>query len=167
MQLNALVVYTIDMPLAPFESPPPLVTLKMSHLFVAPPSGTSLSEMRTIDLPVHGRLALGPGDLGAGGGVLWPMPFIGRTTPVSDLDSSNVVSLQKAPGGFIVRGNVSGVRLLSLALACLQHRRISHSQSEILLCTTRQVKQCNGECSVLRMGWTWLEGFAAADGPVP
>ena len=94
------------------EEPPP-VSLSLVGAWVAVPPGHSLRQLRSVDLPIAARVAVGPADIvddeaAAGGGDrgrVAAMPYVGEVDLVSDLDQG--LSISETQSGFVVRGNVS------------------------------------------------------------
>jgi hypothetical protein len=76
------------------------LSLQLRHLLLTPPLGRKLSQLRSVVLPLHGHVLVGPGD-----GVI-ELPYVGDVRLVSPADSSNA-NIQEVPGGFVVRGLVS------------------------------------------------------------
>ncbi len=81
-------------------------TLALTYVgaFVAAPPGSSLEQLRWLDLPVTAKVEVTKEDLQAGR--VMGMPFVGEVDLISDLDSTNLVMLETRQG-FLVRGSVS------------------------------------------------------------
>jgi hypothetical protein len=76
------------------------LSLQLRHLLLTPPLGRTLSQLRSVVLPLHGPVLVGPGD-----GVV-ELPYVGDVGLVSPADNSNA-NIQEVPGGFVIRGLVS------------------------------------------------------------
>lgn len=81
----------------------PSLGLALAGALIAPPPGLSLASLRTVDLPVTGRVAVSPGDVQSGR--IGKLPYVGEVGLIGDLDGSNVALLE-TDGGLFVRGNV-------------------------------------------------------------
>jgi hypothetical protein len=92
------------------------VSLQLRHLLVTPPLGHTLSQLRSLVLPLHGPVLVGPGD-----GVV-ELPYVGDVSLVS-LADTNYANIQEVPGGFLIRG------LVSVVLRVHTRGRSCHSKS--------------------------------------
>lgn len=81
----------------------PSVTLNLVRIFLTLPYNvSSFSDLESVDLPLHGKLAVSAADVVT-------LPYLGTVDLVAEKDSSNV-NIQEWPGrGFFVRGSVSDV----------------------------------------------------------
>lgn len=85
------------------------VSLQLTHVLLTPPLGVELADVHSADLPLFGNVSLLTGGPAGGAGaerVLHLLPYVGRADLVSTLSAMNA-NIQRAPGGFIIRGSVS------------------------------------------------------------
>jgi hypothetical protein len=84
------------------KGPSPPLKFELARLFLGLRGGATLSDVVTVDLPVHGLVQLPAGNTP----VVQTMPDVGLIRAISDLDNLNIVNLQPAPGGVMARGVV-------------------------------------------------------------
>ncbi|GBF89398.1 hypothetical protein Rsub_01970 [Raphidocelis subcapitata] len=102
---GSVAVSALTLLLLSLQTPPggePALALALAGALVAPPPGLSLDSLRTVDLPVAGRVAVSPGDVQSGR--IGKLPYVGEVGLIGDLDASNVALLE-VDGGLFVRGN--------------------------------------------------------------
>eukprot|EP00879_Flechtneria_rotunda_P012921 GHRR01013494.1.p1 GENE.GHRR01013494.1~~GHRR01013494.1.p1 ORF type:complete len:1269 (+),score=413.90 GHRR01013494.1:1918-5724(+) len=74
------------------------VALRLASVFMTLPLGAKASDVRSVDLPLHGNVAVATADVTV-------LPYVGKVDLIGDLDS-NSVNIQEWPGrGFIIRGS--------------------------------------------------------------
>lgn len=74
------------------------MSLHLSHVLLTPPLRSSLSELRSADLPLLGSVTLSAASVTL-------LPYVGRVNDISTLSKVNG-NIQQAPGGFVIRGSV-------------------------------------------------------------
>jgi hypothetical protein len=120
LTVAALTQYSLSLNRPAAGGGDPTVQLSFAGALVAVPPGPgaerglALSGLRTLDLPVVGRVAVTGADVAEGR--VGAMPYLGEIERAGDLDSSNVVMLE-TDGGLFVRGAVSCGLGLGLGLA--------------------------------------------------
>jgi hypothetical protein len=92
--VTTVVVFNVD------TSSSGRVGLQLSSVLLTPPLGWSLKGLNSLDLPLLGNVGAQDRDLGL-------LPYVGAVDTIGTLDASNAL-IQPAPGGFVIRGSVSG-----------------------------------------------------------
>jgi len=77
------------------------VALQLSQVLLTPPLGLQLSDIRSADLPLVGSVAVTASDVTL-------LPYVGRVGLIGTIAPGNV-NIQAAPGGFVIKGSVSGL----------------------------------------------------------
>jgi hypothetical protein len=75
------------------------VSLQLQHLLLTPPLGLTLDRLQSVDLPFHGRVAVGHRDVTV-------LPYVGEMDLVGPGGDNNA-NIQQTDSGFIIRGLVS------------------------------------------------------------
>lgn len=102
--VTTVTVFDIDYKSAGSRS----VALQLSNILLTLPlsfqgyvlGGMQLADLRSIDLPLLGNVAVSGKDVTA-------LPYVGMVDAISNLYASNA-NIQQTSGGFVVRGSVSG-----------------------------------------------------------
>eukprot|EP00775_Hariotina_reticulata_P009585 gene9585-9748_t len=94
LDVSVLTVYDISIPQGGKRRQD--VSLTLSNIFLGAPLGAKATDVRSIDLPLHGNMTVPPA-------AVTPLPYVGKVDLISDLDSSNV-NIQSAGDTLVIRG---------------------------------------------------------------